>query len=429
MSETFLAGILLFGILAFLILIKMPISISLMSASLVTILVMGIPIQIAGQRIITALDSTSFLAIPFFILAGSLMGEGGISDRLIHFANSLVGHKRGGLAIVSILSCMFFAAISGSGAATVAAVGAIMIPYMAKSGYGLEFSAAVNASAGGIGIIIPPSIPFISYAILTGSSVGELFTGGITAGLVIGLCLIVAVLIMAKKRAFKALEKASGKERWDAFFHAIPALLMPVIILGGIYSGTFTATESSVVAVVYAILVGFFIYRGLDKEKFFKIFEKSAVSSAQILFLIANATLFGWLLTRFRVADALVSSIISLTTNPLIILILINLILLFMGTFMDTVASIVIVTPILYPIAMKIGLDPVHFGILMCSNLSIGQITPPFGVNLFVASGVVKMDFQKLIKELTPLFFAMVVAALLITFIEPISMGLVKGMR
>lgn len=423
------AGLLLFGILVLCLVLKVPIAFSLMSASIVVIMIAGLPLQVVAQRIFTSLDAFSFLAIPFFILAGNLMGFGGISERLVGFANSMVGHRPGGLAIVSILSCMFFAAISGSGAATVAAIGGIMIPYMVKSGYDTGFSAAVNASAGGIGIIIPPSIPFVSYAVLTGTSVAELFLGGITSGILIGVCLIIAAILVSKKRGYKLGEKANWGERGKAFVEAIPALIMPLIILGGIYSGRFTATESSVVAVVYGLIVGIFVYRGLNKENLPKIFMDSAVSTAQILLLIAGATLFGWILTNYRVPDSIATALMNVTDNPIIILLMMNLLLLFMGTFMDTVASIVIVTPILHPVAMAIGMDSVHFGIMMCSNLAIGQITPPFGVNLFVAAGVAKVKLETIIKELVPMLVAMIVAVLLITYIEPISMFFVQMYR
>lgn len=427
--STLQAALLLFGILFLLILLKLPIAYALLASSILTLFLSGIPLQMATQRIVASLDSFSLMAVPFFILAGSLMGAGGISDRLIAFANAMVGHLSGGLAIVSIVACMFFAAISGSGAATVAAVGGIMMPYMTKYGYDRSFSAAVNAAAGGIGIIIPPSIPFVSYAIITGASVTELFTGGITAGFLVGLCLMITVMLLSKKRAFPRLKKATWKKRGETFLKAIPALLMPFIILGGIYSGLFTAVESSVVAVVYALFVGAFLYKGLNRENIFQIFLESAKATAQILFLIANATLFAWLLTHFRIADLAAQSILSLTENPIVILLLMNLLLFFMGTFMDTVASILIVTPILYPIAMELGMDPVHLGVFMCSNLAIGQITPPFGVNLFVASGIGKTSFEDLVKELLPLILAMLMASLLITFIEPLSMFFVHGMR
>lgn len=427
--DTLTIGLLLFGLLTLLLLLKVPIAFALIGSSVLTLLIAGLPLQLAAQRIFTSLDSFSFLAIPFFILAGNLMGYGGISDRLVGFANAMVGHFPGGLAIVSIVSCMFFAAISGSGAATVAAIGGIMIPYMVRSGYSVGFSSAVNASAGGIGIIIPPSIPFVSYAVLTGTSVAELFLGGITAGIVIGLCLILAAVFISKKRGYKSGHKASWFERAKAFVSAIPALIMPVIILGGIYTGRFTATESSVVAVVYGLLVGVFVYRGLNAKNLPKIFMDSAVSTAQILLLIAGATLFGWILTNYRVPDAIANGLVGVTSNPFAILLLMNVLLLFMGTFMDTVASIVIVTPILYPVAIAIGMDPVHFGIMMCANLAIGQITPPFGVNLFVAAGVAKTKIENIIKELLPMLAAMVVAVLLITYVKPISMFFVELAR
>lgn len=426
MSDPILVAAVLFGVLTITLLLKVPVAISLLLSSTAAILFIGMPLELMPQRVFTALDSFPFMAIPFFILAGNLMGSGGISKRLVDLANSLVGDKAGGLAIVSVIACMFFAAISGSGAATTAAIGGIMIPYMVKSGYSDGFSAAVNASAGSIGVIIPPSIPFVTYGVLTETPISEMFTAGIGAGVVIGICIIVSVIWVSKKRGYQETKKYSSKEKLQAFKDAILAILMPVIMLGGIYSGQFTATESSVIAVVYGFVVGFFIYKELSLKDLKDILISSAISTASLLLLIASASVFGLILVNNRIPDLIASAILEISSNRIVLLLLINVMLLILGTFMDTTAALIIVAPIFFPVSQSIGMDPVHFGVMLCSNLAIGQITPPFGVNLFVASGTAKIKLEKIVSELWPSFAAMVAAVLMITYIEPITMGLVN---
>lgn len=426
MSDPILVAAVLFGVLTITLLLKVPVAISLLLSSTAAILFIGMPLELMPQRVFTALDSFPFMAIPFFILAGNLMGSGGISKRLVDLANSLVGDKAGGLAIVSVIACMFFAAISGSGAATTAAIGGIMIPYMVKSGYSDGFSAAVNASAGSIGVIIPPSIPFVTYGVLTETPISEMFTAGIGAGVVIGICIIVSVIWVSKKRGYQETKKYSSKEKLQAFKDAILAILMPVIMLGGIYSGQFTATESSVIAVVYGFIVGFFIYKELSLKDLKDILISSAISTASLLLLIASASVFGLILVNNRIPDLIASAILEISSNRIVLLLLINVMLLILGTFMDTTAALIIVAPIFFPVSQSIGMDPVHFGVMLCSNLAIGQITPPFGVNLFVASGTAKIKLEKIVSELWPSFAAMVAAVLMITYIEPITMGLVN---
>ncbi len=421
------AALVLFGTLIICFIVQVPIVFSLLISSLATLaLTTSIPLEVAAQRLFTATDSFAFMAIPFFILAGNLMSSGGISKRLINFANTLFGHYAGGLGIVSVVACMFFAAISGSGAATTAAIGGIMIPAMVEKKYDLGFSAALNASAGGIGVIIPPSIPFVTYAVLTGASVSKLFLAGIMPGILMGISLIVALKIISGKRGYKESVVYTWNDRWVAFKDAILALIMPVIVLGGIYSGKFTATESSVVAVVYGLVVGVFVYKDLNKENLVQIFRDSAVSTASILILIATASLFGWILTSNRIPDVIAQGFLTLSSNKYVLLFLINILLFILGTFMDTVAALIIVVPILFPIAQSIGVDPIHFGMIVCTNLSVGQITPPFGVNLFVASGVAKVKMEVIIKELLPFFLALVIAVFMVTYIPQISLFLVN---
>lgn len=330
--------------------------------------------------------------------------------------------------MVSIVACMFFAAISGSSAATTAAIGGIMIPAMVKHSYDVGFASAVNASAGTIGIIIPPSIPFVTYAVLTGASVGAMFLGGMIPGLLMGLSLIVIVYVISRKRGYKDEYTASWHDCWVAFKDAILAIFMPIIVIGGIYSGMFTPTEAAVVAVVYAFVIGTFVYRQLKFKVIVDVLIESAVSTAGILFLIAAASLFGWILTNNRIPDVIAKWMLSVSSNPVIILLLINVLLLVVGTFLDTVAALIILVPILFPISVQLGIDPIHFGLIICVNLAIGQVTPPFGICLFVACGVSGIKLEKIAKSVLPFILALVVDVLLVTYLPWLSTWLPRAL-
>jgi C4-dicarboxylate transporter DctM subunit len=386
-------------------------------------------LTIIPQQMFAACDSFPLLAIPLFMIAGSLMGEGGISRRLINLADACVGHFTGGLAYVGIITCMIFAAISGSGPATVASVGGIMIPAMIAAGYDRGFSCAVMAIAGSIGIIIPPSIPMVTYGVSADTSIGSLFTAGFGPGILIGLCLILCSHLLCKKGHFglPAHERKSAAERWHAFKDAFLALLMPVIILGGIYGGIFTPTEAAAVAVFYGLIIGVFVYKELPVSKIPKVLVDSAVTTAMIMLIIAAAKVFGWIMTSERIPDAMASAILGISESKVIILIMINVLLLFVGCFMETNAALIIFTPIFLPVAKALGMSSVHFGIIMIVNLAIGMVTPPLGVNLFVACGVDKgMTIDRISKSVMPLIIANIIALLMITYIEPISMLLVR---
>lgn len=421
---------LLFGSFAILAILGVPIAIVLGLSSLTALAFASkIPLLVVAQRMFTAADSFPLMAIPFFMMAGALMESGGISRRLINLANKLVGNVTGGLAQVGILTCMFFAAISGSGPATVAAIGSILIPAMVQAGYDIGFSAAVMAAAGAIGVIIPPSIPMVTYGVVGGQSIGSIFLGGFGSGIVVGLSLMVTVYLISKKRGYRGQgERFSLAAVLKAAADAFWALLMPVIILGGIYGGIFTPTEAAAVAVVYGLIVGFFVYRELKITDMPRVLINTAVSTAVVMFIISTAQVFGWIMTAERIPDAIAQSFISFSNNPYVILLLINLLLLVVGCFMETNAAIIILAPIFLPLIIKLGIDPILFGVIMVVNLAIGMITPPLGVNLFVSCGIGKISLERISKAVLPFLVAMIIALMIITYIPDISMFLPRMM-
>jgi len=397
---------------AIMMIIGIPISITIGGASLIYILMTGIQPMIIIQRLFSGVNVASLLAIPFFILAGDLMNNGGIAKRLVRFANVFVGGYTGGLAIVTVMGCMFFAAISGSGVATAAAMGAIMIPEMVKNGYDKKFAAAVVATGSPIGVIIPPSITFILYGVITQSSITDLYLAGIPAGIIMGIVLIGVSAYLSRKRGYKGTGgKSTTKEKLLAFRDASWALGTPVILIGGVFGGIFTPTESAVVAVVYALIVGIFIYKDLKIKDVCKVFMGSAKTTTQIMFIIANATLFAYVLSYERIPQMIIEG------NPVILLLLINLMLLIAGTFMETTAIMIILVPLLWPVASKLGIDVVHFGLIVTVNTAIGLVTPPFGVCLFTTSTVAGVPLEKLSKEVLIFIAAMLLALLFITFV------------
>ena len=366
-----------------LLILMVPIGYSIGIATLFTILVCGdgsIPLLMITQKSITGVDSFPLMAVPFFMLAGNLMSGGGIAKRILNFFDTFMGFIAGGLSMVTTVTCMFFAAISGSAIATTSAVGAFMIPAMKDKGYDEGFSASICAAAGTIGVIIPPSVPFVIYGVATGTSITDLFKAGIVPGLAMGVALMIVCYIMAKKYGFKGeTKKFSFKAVVKSFVDAIWALLSPVIILGGIYSGKFTPTEAAVVAVVYGFIVGVFIYRNIDGKLLVKILRDGAVSTAQIMILICAATLFGYVLTANRIPDMVATAILSLSSNKYVILLLINILLLIVGAFMDTTAALIILVPILYPIVTSVGVNPIHFAMIICDVDSFKTVNDTYG--------------------------------------------------
>lgn len=417
--------ILLFITLIALFLINVPIAVALAMASTLVFFVDGqVSLIVIIQRMFNSVASFPLLAIPFFILAGKLMENGGISRRLIHLANVMFGRITGGLGIVSIIACAFFAAISGSAAATTAAVGSLLIPAMVKKGYDKNFSTAIQAAGGTIGVMIPPSVPLVLYGVSAGVSVSSLFIAGMVPGLLVVASLVVLVYIISLRKGYGGGETFTFKEFLKAFADAFLALLMPIIILGGIYGGVFTPTEAAVVAVVYGLIVGVFIYREIKLSDLVEIFSSSVVVSAVIMFIIAGASVFGYYLTRARIPRELTELMLGVTENWIIALLIINLLLLVIGTFLETSAAIIILTPILVPIVSALGIDLVHFGIIMIFNLAIGFITPPVGLNLFIAANIAGTKFEGVVKAIIPFIIIMILDVLLISFIPGISLFL-----
>ncbi|MBG9567094.1 TRAP transporter large permease [Brevibacillus agri] len=431
-----MAGILFFSLLA-LFIIGIPVSFSMGFASILAMIQGEIPLQVVVQRVFSTLDSFPLMAIPFFILAGNLMEYSGISQRLINLANSMVGRVTGGLGIVTVLTGMFFASISGSSAATTAAIGSILIPAMVKRGFPKPFSTSVQAVSGELGVIIPPSIPMIIFALTAGTaiSIGDLFIAGIGPGILISGSLMLTIYFLSKKNGY-GLQQLSKEEqeaeaqltswsgRLQAFRQAILPLLMPVIILGGIYGGIFTPTEASAVAVGYAFVLGMFVYRTLNRKNIMEILRTSSLSTAIIMLIIGNAGLFGWVLTAEKVPDLVADWFVSVSDSPIVFLLLVNLLLLLAGMFLETGASIVIMAPILTPVAIQFGIDPIHFGIIMIVNLAVGMVTPPVGVNLFVACQIAGLRIEQILKSMLPFYLVLLIDILLITYLPQIALWL-----
>ena len=418
---------LLFITLFVCLLIGVPIAISLGVSSLVAIYFGStLPLSIITQKAFTSLDSFPLLAIPFFMLAGILMGKGGVSKRLLALATTMVGWMTGGLSMVTIVACMFFAAISGSGPATVAAIGGFMIPAMVARKYDGGFAAAIAASAGSIGVIIPPSIPFVLYGVIGGVSVGNMFLAGIIPGILIGVGLMITAYIISNKRGYKpaAHEVFKFSDVLKATYEAKWALLIPVIILGGIYGGIFSPTEAAVVAVVYAFIVGKFVYKELSWEDSFQSFREAVVINATTMIIIGLSVSFAYFMTLEQIPNQIAAFLTDFSSNPFVILLAINILLLVVGMFIDTISALVILTPILLPIVVVVGVDPVHFGVILVANLAIGFITPPLGVNLFVASSVGNVKFEKIVVSVLPFLLSMIICLLVITYIPALSLWL-----
>lgn len=413
----------LFIALIVLLIIGVPIAFVLCGSSILAILTSGdIHGAIVIQRMFSGSGSFTLLAIPFFVLAGNLMSVGGISKRLVNLCNSLFGHISGGLAMVAIITCAFFAAISGSSAATAAAVGTIIIPEMLHHKYDKDFSAATVASSAELGVIIPPSIGLIQYGVATGTSISDLFMAGFLPGIFICLVLCVVAHFMCKKQGFEPSSKATRQEKVQTFKDAILAILMPVIILGGIYSGLFTPTEAAVIAVFYGLFVGLFIYKEITLKDIPKILSDSAMTMATVMLIMSASTIFGWILTKLQIPQAVAKGFLGISSSKYIFLLLVNVLLLFIGMFCEAGAAMVILAPLLAPVALTLGIDLVHFGVIMMSNLAIGMMTPPVGVNLYVVCDTAKVKIEGMFPYLVKYFFALVAGVLIITYIPQLSL-------
>lgn len=418
----------LFISFALLLIMGAPIAICLGVSSIIAMLVQGAgrPLDTVmsamPQMFSSSMSKFVLLAIPYFILAGNIMDKAQISKRLINLAEACVGHLRGGLAIVCVIVSCFFAAISGSGPATVAALGLVMIPGMIRSGYSAKFSAALMASAGAIGVIIPPSITFVVYGSIADASIGDLFKAGVVPGLIMGAALIATALILGRKVDLVKLPKASWHDRWVAFKKAFWGLLMPVIILGGIYGGIFTPTEAAAVSVVYGLIIGVFVYKTVKLKELWAIIIDSASTTATVLFITATASMFAYVLTRSRLDVAISDGLTALSGGSTIVFfIIVNVILLIAGCFLDSTSALYIFTPLFVPVANALGIDPIHLGVVMIVNLAIGLYTPPVGVNLYVACGVANVNLKQISRAVVPLILASLIVLLLITYIPGIS--------
>ncbi len=411
--------------------INTPIAIAIGMSSVLAILIQGdFPLMMVAQRMFSGTDSFHLMAVPLFMFAGVLMEAGGISRRIIDFANALVGWLPGGLAAVTIVSAMFFAGISGSAAADAAAVGAILIPAMKKSGYDSDFAAAVQASGGSIGVIIPPSIPMIIFGFLTGASIGQLFAAGIFPGILIGLSLILVSTLISLKHDYSATAPFSLAELWKTFRRALLAMGAPIIILGGILTGVFTATESAAVAVVYALLVGMFVYRKIKIRDLFPLFRDGAVTSAIVMFIIAMASIFSWIAAIEDIPAQLAGGLLSLSDNPVILLLLINLVLLIAGTFVETTAALILLVPMITAMQPSLHIDLIQLGVIVVTNLAIGMLTPPMGICLIVSCSISGDSLGAVSRRVLPFLAILIVDLLIITFYPPLTMwmaGVVAG--
>lgn len=414
----------LFGTMFLLMMIGSPIAVALGVATMVTMTATtNISLTTMSTACLSGLDSFPLMAIPFFMLAGNLMKSGGISRRILDFADAVVGWVTGSVGMVTVVASMFFAALSGSSPATVTAIGGITIPEMKEEGYDPAYATAITAAAGTIGVIIPPSIPFVIYGVVAQCSISDLFLAGIIPGILIGVVLMIVNYVTAKKHGFGHTKKFHAGHLLRTLGDSIWALLVPVIILGGIYGGIFTPTESAVAAILYSIFVGVFIYHELDLKSILEAFKETALINGQTTFLVGISMAFARFLTMSQVPGTLAKGILGIS-NPIAILLVINLFLLVVGCFIDNISSTVILTPILLPIVAGIGMSPIQFGIVMTVNLAIGFITPPYGCNLFFASAISNVSVVDIAKKILPMIGVMLIVLMALTFIPALSIGI-----
>jgi tripartite ATP-independent transporter DctM subunit len=413
----------LFGVFALLLVLRVPIAVAIALAAIGTAFYLGIPLPTVGQRMVAGLNSFTLLAIPFFILAGEIMGAGGMSRRLIGLANLLVGWLRGGLAMMNVAASAFFGALSGSSVADVSAIGSILIPMMKRKGYDTDYSVGVTVSAAAQAVMIPPSHNLIIYSLAAGGvSIGALFTAGVVPGLLLGLALMIMAYTLAVRRGYPKEELLPAREIPKIVWEGLLGLLTPVIIIGGIVTGIFTATESAAIACVYAFLVTFLVYREIPLSEAVNILRRTFVTLSIVMFIIAAASAFGYMLAFLQVPEMITNALLSVSESRVVILLLINVLLLVLGAVMDMAPLILIMTPILLPVATSIGMDPVHFGIMMLLNLSIGLITPPVGNVLFVGCAIGKISMERVMPGVIPFYIPMIVVLLLITFVPALSL-------
>jgi tripartite ATP-independent transporter DctM subunit len=419
-------GGVMFGAMLGLMLLGVPILFAIGLASVLGIMVIGpsAPWIIVPSSMFNGMNSFPLMAIPFFLLAGELMNRGGISKRLVAFAVALVGHISGGLGHANVVSNAMLAAVSGSALANIAAVGRVMIPVMEKQGYEREFATGITISSSLLGPIIPPSITMVVYAVTAGASIGGLFLAGVVPGLIMALMLMLVIYIRARKRNYPVNDAFSLREVWRTGKEAIIALMMPVIILGGIFGGIMTPTEAAAVAVAYALIVGLFVFRELKIKDIGEIFTSTGILTGFIMLIVGAARVFSDLLAQEAIPQAIAGAILALTTNDILLLLLINFMLLLVGCLMDTTAAIIILVPILLPIATELGMDPLLFGVMMCINLVIGLATPPVGIALYLGADVANLRVEKVIRATMPFLLVQILVLLLVAFVPAVSMSL-----
>ncbi|MDW7747569.1 TRAP transporter large permease [Halomonas sp.] len=414
---------LLFVLFLAFMLLGVPIALAIGASTLVALDAQGVPLMVLPQQMFQGINSFALVAVPMFILAGDLMAQGKVSEKLVAFADSLFGFLKGGLSIVSVGAGMFFAAISGSGAATTAAVGSSLVPELRKKGYEPASAASLIAASGTIGVVIPPSVPMIIYAVIAQQSVSKLFLSGILPGIAMGLGLATIAIVQAYRRNYPRGTAFSPSTIWRTFRSASWGLMTPVIILGGIFSGVFTPSEAAVVAVNYALLVSLFVYRDLGLADVYRILIRSAITTSVIMLVIATSAVLSWTLSSWQVPGAIAQAVLSLSTDPYMIMLLVVAVILLTGVFIETASALIILTPVLLPLVTQLGIDPIHFGLIIVVGLAIGMITPPVAINLYVASSVTQLPLERITRAIIPYLLGLVTVLLLVVYV-PILLGL-----
>jgi len=424
-----MSAAIIFSLLLVLMLTGMPISISLGLTVLTFLFTMTqVPIEAVALKLFTGIEKFEIMAIPFFILAGNFLTHGGVARRMINFASSMVGHWHGGLGLAGVVACALFAAVSGSSPATVVAIGSIILPAMVKQGFPRKFGAGVITVSGALGILIPPSLVMVMYAVATNTSVGALFMAGVVPGAVLAFLLGLTTWWIAKKNNYPRLPKASFKERLSTFREAVWGLMLIVIVIGGIYSGVFTPTEAAAMSAVYAFIIAVFVYKDMPLKGVTKILLSSASMSAMLLYIITNAVLFSFVLANENIPQAIADWIVAMDFGVIAFLLVVNVLLLAAGNFMEPSSIVLIMAPILFPVAMRLGIDPVHFGIMMVVNMEVGMCHPPVGLNLYVASGITKMGITELTVAVMPWLLTMLGFLIAVTYWPDLSIWLPKAL-
>ncbi|BAQ67336.1 TRAP transporter large permease [Rhodovulum sulfidophilum] len=414
-------SLLLFGLFFLFLILGLPVALAIGGATMVAMQAGGVPLLVLPQQMFSGINSFALVAVPMFILAGDIMAQGKVSARLVALADALIGFLKGGLSIVSVLAAMFFAAISGSGAATTAAVSSTLVPELTRKGYDPASAASLIAAGGTIGVVIPPSVPMIIYAVIAQESVSALFLNGFLPGIAMGAGLMVVALVQGHKRAYPKGAPFSLKTIWRSFVSAFWGLMTPVIILGGIFSGVFTPSEAAVIAVNYAILVSLFVYRDMGLKDIYRLMVRSGVTTAVIMFVISASAALSWALSNWQVPAQIGALVLSVSDNPMVVLAMMLVLILVTGIFIETASALIILTPLLLPLALQMGVDAVHFGVILVVGLAIGMITPPVAINLYVASSVTGQGLERIAKAVLPYLAVLVAVLILVTYLPVLA--------